>query len=53
MVSDCRPTGPVPGHFGLRGLADRVDQLGGSFDIGSAGERGARLTATIPLTVAA
>ena len=41
------------GHFGLRGLADRVDQLGGSFDIGSAGERGARLTATIPLTVAA
>jgi two-component system, NarL family, sensor histidine kinase UhpB len=42
-----------PGHFGLRGLADRVDQLGGSFDIGTAGERGVRLTATIPLTVAA
>jgi two-component system sensor histidine kinase UhpB len=42
-----------PGHFGLRGLADRVDQLGGSFDIGSAGERGVRLTATIPLAAAA
>jgi two-component system sensor histidine kinase UhpB len=42
-----------PGHFGLRGLADRVDQLGGSFDVGSAGERGVRLTATIPLMVAA
>jgi two-component system, NarL family, sensor histidine kinase UhpB len=42
-----------PGHFGLRGLADRVDQLGGNFDIGGAGERGVRLTATIPLTAAA
>jgi two-component system sensor histidine kinase UhpB len=38
-----------PGHFGLRGLADRVHQLGGTFDIDSAEGRGVRLTAAIPL----
>jgi two-component system, NarL family, sensor histidine kinase UhpB len=42
-----------PGHFGLRGLADRVEQLGGSFDIGRAGARGVCLSAAIPLMVAA
>jgi two-component system sensor histidine kinase UhpB len=42
-----------PGHFGLRGLADRVEQLGGSFDIGKGGQRGVCLTAEIPLTVPA
>jgi two-component system, NarL family, sensor histidine kinase UhpB len=42
-----------PGHFGLRGLADRVEQLGGSFDIGRAGARGVCLTAAIPLLVTA
>jgi two-component system, NarL family, sensor histidine kinase UhpB len=40
-----------PGHFGLRGLADRVQQLGGTFDIGSQDGRGVRLTADIPLSV--
>jgi len=40
-----------PGHFGLRGLADRVRQLGGTFDIGRNGESGVRLTADIPLDV--
>jgi two-component system sensor histidine kinase UhpB len=42
-----------PGHFGLRGLADRVQQLGGTFDIGSQDGRGVRLTADIPLSVQA
>lgn len=38
-----------PGHYGLRGLAERVTQLGGVFDIGSRGSRGVCLTADIPL----
>ncbi len=38
-----------PGHFGLRGLADRVQQLGGMFNIGSNDGRGVRITADIPL----
>ena len=38
-----------PGHFGLRGLADRVQQLGGMFNIGNHDGRGVRLTADIPL----
>jgi two-component system sensor histidine kinase UhpB len=42
-----------PGHFGLRGLADRVQQLGGTFDIGSQDGRGVRLTADIPLSAPA
>ena len=40
-----------PGHFGLRGLAERVRQLGGTFDIGNQDGRGVRLTADIPLSV--
>jgi two-component system sensor histidine kinase UhpB len=42
-----------PGHFGLRGLADRVGQLGGRFNIGNRAERGACLTAEIPLAAVA
>jgi two-component system sensor histidine kinase UhpB len=38
-----------PGHFGLRGLADRVQQLGGMFNIANHEGRGVRLTADIPL----
>ena len=38
-----------PGHFGLRGLADRVQQLGGTFTIGNQAGRGVRLSADIPL----
>ena len=38
-----------PGHFGLRGLAERVRQLGGTFSIGAHEGRGARLMADIPL----
>jgi two-component system, NarL family, sensor histidine kinase UhpB len=42
-----------PGHFGLRGLTDRVAQLGGRFEVGSKGARGTHLAAEIPLKVAA
>ena len=42
-----------PGHFGLRGLTDRVAQLGGRFEVGSEGARGTRLAAEIPLKAAA
>jgi two-component system sensor histidine kinase UhpB len=38
-----------PGHFGLRGLADRVEHLGGRFTVGNHAPHGARLTARIPL----
>jgi two-component system, NarL family, sensor histidine kinase UhpB len=42
-----------PGHFGLRGLADRVAQLGGTFNVGNQNGRGVLLTAEIPLTATA
>jgi two-component system sensor histidine kinase UhpB len=42
-----------PGHFGLRGLTDRVAQLGGKFEVGSQSPRGTRLAAVIPLQAAA
>ncbi len=38
-----------PGHFGLRGLAERVERLGGSLQICNREPRGARLRAEIPL----
>ncbi len=38
-----------PGHFGLRGLADRVEHLGGSFTVARHEPHGVRLTAKIPL----
>jgi len=38
-----------PGHFGLRGLADRVEHLGGSFTVANHEPHGLRLTARIPL----
>jgi two-component system sensor histidine kinase UhpB len=42
-----------PGHFGLRGLADRVEHLGGALTITNQQPRGACLRAEIPLTVTA
>lgn len=42
-----------PGHFGLRGLAERVAHLGGTFTIVNRQPRGVRLTAEIPLAVTA
>jgi two-component system sensor histidine kinase UhpB len=40
-----------PGHFGLRGLAERVERLGGTFSVGNSPTRGVRLMATVPLAV--
>jgi two-component system, NarL family, sensor histidine kinase UhpB len=40
-----------PGHFGLRGLGDRVEHLGGSFTVANHEPRGVRLTAKIPLGI--
>src|SRR6185295_2592304 len=42
-----------PGHFGLKGLDDRVAQLGGKFSVAnSAIARGVELQANIPFAVA-
>lgn len=38
-----------PGHFGLRGLAARVESLNGTFGVANRGPRGVLLTAEIPL----
>jgi two-component system, NarL family, sensor histidine kinase UhpB len=38
-----------PGHFGLRGLADRVEHLGGTFTVANHSPHGVRITAKIPL----
>lgn len=38
-----------PGHFGLRGLADRVRQLSGVFEIGRLDGGGTRLRVELPL----
>jgi two-component system sensor histidine kinase UhpB len=38
-----------PGHFGLRGLAERITRLGGSFEVRRREPHGVRLTAEIPL----
>jgi two-component system sensor histidine kinase UhpB len=42
-----------PGHFGLRGLKERVTQLGGSFRVGNEAVGGARLIAEIPWAASA
>src|SRR6266571_2445666 len=36
------------GHFGLRGIQDRVEMLGGTFALDSAPNRGTSLTVTLP-----
>jgi len=41
-----------PGHFGLRGLAERVEHLGGSFRVRNSEPHGVNLTAEIPLAAA-
>jgi len=41
------------GHFGLRGLAERVAQLGGTFAVANAANGGVELKAEIPFGVAA
>jgi two-component system sensor histidine kinase UhpB len=39
-----------PGHFGLRGLAERLEHLGGKLEVRNREPRGVSLTAHIPLT---
>jgi two-component system sensor histidine kinase UhpB len=39
-----------PGHFGLRGLAERIARLGGTFNVSQREPHGVRLIAEIPLT---
>ena len=38
-----------PGHFGLRGLAERVERVGGTFAVSNCPRRGVKLKAEIPL----
>jgi len=42
-----------PGHFGLRGLTERVQRLGGTLQVGNCEPRGACLRAEIPLAARA
>jgi len=42
-----------PGHFGLRGLAERVERLGGVLQVSNSEPHGVRLQAQIPLAEAA
>jgi two-component system sensor histidine kinase UhpB len=41
-----------PGHFGLRGLRERVLNLGGAFAVGNRAPSGVRMAAEIPLVAA-
>ena len=43
---DSRP-GVAGGHFGLEGIRERVDQLGGTFDLSSAPGRGTKAVVTL------
>ena len=43
------PNWSRPGHFGLRGLAERVERLGGTLHVEAASPRGTRISAQIPL----
>jgi signal transduction histidine kinase len=48
------PDAPGSGeHFGLRGIRERVDKLGGSLEIESAPRAGTRLTVRVPRAAAA
>ena len=43
------PDWSKPGHFGLRGLAERVEHVGGTFNVGNSAPHGVQLLAKIPL----
>ncbi len=45
-----RQTEPEGGHFGLRGMAERVQRLGGQFSVESAPGRGTIIAVAIPLS---
>jgi signal transduction histidine kinase len=48
-VADDGSGGADPAGSGLRGLADRVEALGGQFRVDTPGERGTVVSARIPL----
>jgi signal transduction histidine kinase len=39
---------PAPGHFGMKGMQERVQLLGGRFSVASAPGRGTTVTVRIP-----
>jgi PAS domain S-box-containing protein len=41
----------APGHFGIRGMRERLHTAGGWLEVGAAGERGFRVRGALPLTV--
>ena len=41
--------GVLQGHFGIQGMRERIDELGGTLTLDSAPGRGAKATITIPL----
>jgi signal transduction histidine kinase len=45
-----RPGGTGPGHFGLRGMRERTERLGGSFDVSSNPGRGTRIRVRVPIS---
>ena len=44
-----RSPGVLQGHFGLQGVRERIDELGGEFEITSSAKKGTRATITIPI----
>ena len=44
------PSAPQPGHPGLRTMAQRMEQLGGSLVVDAGAGRGTRITAAVPLS---
>jgi len=49
IADDGRGGADAAGGTGLRGLMDRVDALGGSFDVDSPPGAGTRISASLPL----
>jgi signal transduction histidine kinase len=43
------PSARQPGHLGLRTMAQRIEQLGGTLLVDSRPGRGTRISATVPL----
>jgi signal transduction histidine kinase len=41
---------PAKGHFGLQGMRERADQIGGSFKVVSSSESGTTVTLRVPLS---
>jgi signal transduction histidine kinase len=44
------PTLPAKGHFGLQGMRERADQIGGTLNVESSPEGGTKVTLSIPLS---